>query len=76
MPKAHPHDAISCTYPFQIHGFVNYLFGFSIIVQKNDMIQIASCVPAFTRDSGQEKSGDKNGDTHPSATCHEYFFKS
>ena len=31
----------------QIHWFVNYLFGFSIIVQKNRMIQIASCVLAL-----------------------------
>ena len=34
--------------PLQIHWFVNYLFGFSIIVQKNRMIQIASCEPAFS----------------------------
>ena len=29
---------------FQIHGVVNYLFGFSIIVQKNRMIEVASRV--------------------------------
>ena len=32
---------------FQIHLFVNYLFGFSIIVQKNRMIQVASRVLAL-----------------------------
>ena len=32
---------------FQNHRFVNSLFRFSIIVQKNSMIQIASCQRAF-----------------------------
>ena len=32
---------------FQIQGFVNYLFSFSIIVQKNRMIPVASCVLAL-----------------------------
>ena len=33
---------------FQIHWFLNYLFGFSIIVRKNHMV--ASCKQAFTSD--------------------------
>ena len=28
---------------FRIHRFVNHFFGFSIIVQNNRMIQVASC---------------------------------
>ena len=32
---------------FQIQWFVNYLFGFSIIVQKNRMIQVESRVLAL-----------------------------
>ena len=32
---------------FQIYGFVDNLFGFSIIVQKNRMIQVASRVLAL-----------------------------
>ena len=41
------HDVISCTQRLQIHRFVNYLFGFSIIIQKNCMIQVASHVLAL-----------------------------
>ena len=33
--------------PSHIHRFVNYRFGFSIIVQKNWMIQIVLCVLAL-----------------------------
>ena len=36
---------------FQIHGFVNYLSGFCIIVQKNRMTQIASYELAFMKQS-------------------------
>ena len=32
---------------FQIQGFVNYLSGFSIIVQKNRIIQVGSRVLAL-----------------------------
>ena len=32
---------------FQIHRFVNYLFGSSTIVQENRMTQIATCDPAL-----------------------------
>ena len=32
---------------FQIHSFVNYLFGVGVTVQKNRVVQIASCVPTF-----------------------------
>ena len=28
---------------FQIHRFINHFFGFSIILQKNPVIQVASC---------------------------------
>ena len=38
---------------FQIHLFVNYLFGFSIIVQKNRRIQLASCTGLKRIDSCQ-----------------------
>ena len=31
---------------FQIHCFVNYFFGFSIILQKNPMIQVGLCEQA------------------------------
>ena len=34
--------------PFQIHRFINHLFAFSIVLQKNRMMQIPSCEPAFT----------------------------
>ena len=46
--KACSQDAISCTQRISnlIHYFVNYLFGFSIVVQKNRMIQVASRVLA------------------------------
>ena len=44
--KANTHDAISFTYLLS-NSLVNYLFGFSIIAQKNRMIQIASCVLAL-----------------------------
>ena len=33
--------------PFQIYLFVNHTFDFSIIAQKNRMIQLASCVSAL-----------------------------
>ena len=34
---------------FQSHLLVNYVFGFSIIVEKNRMIQIALCELAFSK---------------------------
>ena len=40
------HDAISCTQGLQIQWFVNYVFGFSMTVQKNRMIQVESRVLA------------------------------
>ena len=47
--KAGSHDTISCTQLFQIRLFVNYLFGCSVILQKNRMIQIVSCEPALRK---------------------------
>ena len=34
---------------FQVHWFINHFFGFSIIVQKNHMIQVASCEQALIK---------------------------
>ena len=43
---------------FQIYWFVNYLSDFSIIVQKNHVIQIASCEPALiSRSRGRHQCG-------------------
>ena len=33
---------------FQSHLFIDYCFDFSIMVQKNRMIQMASCEPALS----------------------------
>ena len=34
---------------FQIHLFINHFFGFSTIVQKNHLIQVASCEQALMK---------------------------
>ena len=44
--------------PFQIHCFLNHLYGFSIIVQTNRMVQIASCVPTFKFTQSSTQSGN------------------
>ena len=33
---------------FQVHRFINHFFGFSVIVQKDRMIQVALCEPRLT----------------------------
>ena len=38
---------------FEIHSFINHFFGFSIIVPKNPMIQVASCEQALIKINGK-----------------------